>query len=53
MLSVNQKGYELVQVLCAAVEEYGVTVKKTKSGATLVDAGIHVKGGFNAGRIIT
>ncbi len=53
MLSVNQKAYELVQVLCAKSEENGVTVDKTKSGATLIDAGINAKGGFNAGRIIT
>ncbi|MDH5449095.1 MAG: methenyltetrahydromethanopterin cyclohydrolase [Candidatus Bathyarchaeota archaeon] len=53
MLSVNQKAYELVQKLCTASEEYLVSVKKTKLGTTLIDAGIHAKGGFNAGRMIT
>lgn len=53
MLSVNQKAYELVQKLCTTPDEYGVIVKKTRSETTLIDAGIHAKGGFNTGRIIT
>jgi methenyltetrahydromethanopterin cyclohydrolase len=53
MLSVNRKAYELVQKLCAASEEFCVSVKKTRLGATLIDAGIRVNGGFNAGRIVT
>jgi len=53
MLSVNRKAYELVQKLCAASDEYCVSVKKTRSGATMIDAGIRVKGGFNAGRMVT
>lgn len=53
MLSVNQKAYELVQKLCTASEEYCVSVKKTKLGTTLIDAGMHAKGGFNAGKMIT
>jgi len=53
MLSVNRKAYELVQVLCASSDEYSVSVRKTKSGATFIDAGIHGKGGFNTGRLVT
>ena len=53
MLSVNQKAYELVQKLCAESDKYCVSVKKTGSGATLIDAGIQTKGGFNAGRMVT
>lgn len=53
MLSVNRRAYELVRQLCAASDEYGVIVKKTKSEATLIDAGIDAKGGFNAGEIVT
>lgn len=34
-------------------ENYCVAVEKTKSGATLVDAGIKTKGGFLAGEIVT
>lgn len=29
--------------------KYGVTVKNTESGATLIDAGIKAKGGYFAG----
>jgi len=53
MLSVNRKAYELVQALCVSSDEYSVSVRKTKSGATLIDAGIHGKGGFNTGRLVT
>jgi methenyltetrahydromethanopterin cyclohydrolase len=53
MLSVNRKAYELVKILCAESDEYSVSVRKIKAGATLIDAGIHAKGGFNTGRIVT
>lgn len=53
MLSVNKKAYELVQKLCSSPDEYCVSIKKTSLGATLIDAGIHAKGGFNAGIIAT
>jgi len=52
-LSVNRKAWNLTKKLCTQAEEYGVLFKKTKSGATLIDAGIEAKGGFLAGRIIT
>ncbi len=53
MLSVNRKAYDLVQKFCTASEEYHISVRKAKSDITLIDAGIRVKGGFNAGRMIT
>jgi methenyltetrahydromethanopterin cyclohydrolase len=53
VLSVNKKARELVRMLCATPEEYGVSVQKTQKGATLVDAGVDTKGGFEAGRLIT
>jgi methenyltetrahydromethanopterin cyclohydrolase len=53
MLSVNRAAYRLVKRLCSNADGYGVIVSKTKSGATLIDAGIKAKGGFAAGRIIT
>ena len=53
MLSVNQKAYELVQTLCEESAEYCISVKKTKLGTTLIDAGIRSKGGFKAGKTIT
>ncbi len=52
-LSVNCAALKLVKELCEKAEEYGVAVKETESGATLIDAGIKAKGGFLAGRIIT
>ncbi len=53
MISVNRAAYKLVEKLCNNAEEYGVIISKTKSGATLIDAGIQAKGGFSAGKIIT
>lgn len=53
MLSVNQKAFKLVQTLCATSSEYNISIKKSRSGATLIDAGIGAKGGFNAGKIVT
>jgi len=52
-LSVNNAAWRLVKKLCEKAEEYGVIVKKTGSGTTLIDAGIEAKGGIIAGRIIT
>ncbi len=53
MLSVNQKAFKLVQTLCATSSEYNISTKKCRSGATLIDAGIRAKGGFNAGKMVT
>jgi len=52
-LSVNYSAQQLVKKLCANAEEYGVIVRETKSGTTIIDAGIKAKGGFLAGKIIT
>ncbi len=53
MLSVNKKAFELVQELCASPAEYGVSVEKSVQGATVIDAGVDAKGGFEAGRLVT
>jgi methenyltetrahydromethanopterin cyclohydrolase len=53
MLSVNRTAYKLVEKLYDNADEYRVTVTKTRSDATIIDAGIKAKGGFSAGRIIT
>jgi methenyltetrahydromethanopterin cyclohydrolase len=50
---VNRTAWNLAKKLRDQAEEFGVVVKETKSGATLIDAGIEAKGGFLAGRIIT
>lgn len=52
-LSVNQTAWQLVKKLCDKASEYGVSVKETKSGTILIDAGIEAKGGFLAGKIVT
>jgi len=53
MLSVNRAAWQPIKKLCDEAEKYGVAVKETSLGATLIDAGIKAKGGFLAGKIIT
>jgi methenyltetrahydromethanopterin cyclohydrolase len=52
-LSVNKLAWKLLEKLCADPELYGISVSRSPSGATIVDAGIKAKGGFQAGKIIT
>jgi methenyltetrahydromethanopterin cyclohydrolase len=52
-LSVNRLAWKLLDKLCKNPDFYEVKVEKTGSGATIVDAGIETKGGFQAGKIIT
>jgi len=52
-ISVNRKALRLLDKLCQNPDEYNVTIKETRVGATLIDAGIKAKGGFQAGKIIT
>ena len=52
-LSVNHLAWKLLEKLCEKSDYYGVIVEKTRSGITIVDAGIKAKGGFQAGEIIT
>jgi len=52
-LSVNEKALRLVDKLLMNADQYGVIVKESGNGATLIDAGIKAKGGFEAGKIIT
>ncbi len=51
--SVNNSAWQLAKKLCDKPEEYGVIVKETRSGTTLIDAGIEAKGGYLAGKLIT
>lgn len=50
---MNRLAQRLADRLRERAEEYGVAVKKTGSGATLIDAGIGARGGFLAGRAVT
>jgi methenyltetrahydromethanopterin cyclohydrolase len=52
-ISLNNSALEIVQNLCKEAEKYNVIVEETKSGATLIDAGINADGGFFAGELIT
>jgi len=52
-INLNLSAYKLFEILCENAQEYRVFVEKTKSGATLVDAGLEAKGGFLAGELIT
>lgn len=52
-LSVNRLAWRLLDKLMENADLYGVKVEKTDSGSTIIDAGVNVRGGFQAGRIIT
>jgi len=52
-LSVNRLAWKLLEKLHENPEFYKVKIEKADSGATIVDAGINVQGGFQAGKIIT
>jgi methenyltetrahydromethanopterin cyclohydrolase len=45
--------WRLLEKLCENPEFYKVKIEKADSGATIVDAGIKAKGGFQAGKIVT
>jgi len=51
--NLNLSALKLVRRLCDEADKYAVTVEKTSSGATLVDAGIKSEGGFLAGEMVT
>jgi len=52
-LSVNQLAYQLAQKFLDNPVLYGVAVSKSTAGATIIDAGVNVSGGFEAGKILT
>jgi methenyltetrahydromethanopterin cyclohydrolase len=52
-ISLNNSALNLVKDFCREAEKYAISIEKTKSGATLIDAGIISEGGFLAGEIIT
>jgi methenyltetrahydromethanopterin cyclohydrolase len=53
VISVNRLAWEILKKLRNNPELYGVGVGETAAGTTVIDAGIRVKGGFEAGRLIT
>jgi methenyltetrahydromethanopterin cyclohydrolase len=52
-LSVNRLAWRLLDKLIENADLCGVKVEKTDSGTTIIDAGVNVKGGFQAGKIVT
>ena len=52
-LSVNQMAWEKAQKLINNPELFSVTVTKSTTGATIIDAGVNASGGFQAGKILT
>ncbi len=51
--SLNKSALTLVNKLIDEADKYSVTVEKTESGATLIDAGLNAQGGFRAGEMVT
>ncbi len=52
-LSVNRLAWELAEKLLKQQAFYGVHASKTGAGATVIDAGVNVPGGFQAGKMLT
>ena len=51
--NLNKSALRLVNKLCDEADKYGVTCEQSPAGATLVDAGLNVEGGFLAGEMVT
>ncbi len=52
-LSVNRLAWELAEKLLKQQAFHGVHASKTSAGATVIDAGVNVLGGFRAGKMLT
>jgi methenyltetrahydromethanopterin cyclohydrolase len=52
-ISVNRLAWKLFEQLVDKSDFYNVKTEKTNSGTTIIDAGIKVKGGFEAGKLVT
>lgn len=53
VLSVNQLSWKLAEKLVEKQAFYGVHITKSTAGATIIDAGVKVPGGFQAGKALT
>ncbi|MHA2163932.1 MAG: methenyltetrahydromethanopterin cyclohydrolase, partial [Candidatus Thorarchaeota archaeon] len=51
-VSVNDGALEIVKEIMNRKEELNCTVTEQGNGATLIDAGIDVEGGLEAGRLV-
>ena len=52
-LSVNQMAWKIAQKFIDNPEFYGVAISKSTAGATVIDLGVKVPGGFQAGKKLT
>jgi len=52
-ISVNRLAWKLAEELLKNQAFYCVHASKTTAGATVIDAGVNVSGGFQAGKILT
>jgi methenyltetrahydromethanopterin cyclohydrolase len=52
-LSVNRLAWKLAEKLLANQAFYGVHASKTNAGTVVIDAGVNVPGGFQAGEVLT
>jgi methenyltetrahydromethanopterin cyclohydrolase len=52
-LSVNSLAWNLSEKLQNKQAFYGVHASKSAAGATIIDAGVNVPGGFQAGKMLT
>jgi len=52
-VSLNNSALNLVNKFVKEADVYNVVVRKSESGATLIDAGLKAEGGFLAGEIVT
>jgi methenyltetrahydromethanopterin cyclohydrolase len=53
ILRVNQQALKLVAKLLAEPDKYNININTTKEGSTIIDAGVDVKGGYLAGKVVT
>ncbi len=53
MLSLNKLAYKLVERFLAEPDYYNVSVDRLPCGATVVDTGLHSRGGYEAGLLTT
>jgi len=52
-ISVNKKAMKLLHDAISRPEEFGVTIFRDSSGATIIDAGVKAPSGYSAGRLVT
>ncbi|MCK4477056.1 methenyltetrahydromethanopterin cyclohydrolase [Candidatus Bathyarchaeota archaeon] len=52
-ISLNKSALPIVKYMIKEADEIGIFVHETKNGATIIDCGMEVPGGFEAGKCVT